>query len=49
MNISPISTLSDEELEAKVKELEEKLANELGYVKVEPKILPPANDDPKVQ
>ena len=35
-----------------IKELEEKLANSLDYVKVkpgEPQILPPAKDDPKVQ
>jgi len=38
--------VSDEELGAKIKELEHRLATELGYVKVEPKILPPA-DDPK--
>jgi hypothetical protein len=42
---SPYKDLSDEELEAKVKELEQKLAKELGYVKVEPQILPPAEDD----
>jgi hypothetical protein len=31
--------VSDEDLEKQIKELEEKLAKDLGYVKVEPKIL----------
>jgi len=49
---NPYKHLSDEQLEAQIKELEEKLANSLDYVKVkpgEPQILPPAKDDPKVQ
>ena len=37
--------MSDEDLEKKVKELEIKL----GYRPREPEVLPPANDDPKVQ
>src|SRR5215469_15407759 len=45
---NPYKHMSDEEVEAKIKELEQKLAKDLGYVKVEPKILPPA-DDPQVQ
>jgi hypothetical protein len=46
---SPYKHLSDEQLNAKIKELEAKLAADLGYVKVEPKILPPADDKDKVQ
>jgi hypothetical protein len=36
---------SDEEINTRIKELEEKL----GYQRVEPKVLPPASDDAKVQ
>ena len=46
---SPFKNMTHEELEAQIKELEEKLAKDLGYVKVEPQVLPPADDDPKVQ
>jgi hypothetical protein len=50
---NPYKHLSDEQLEAQIKELEQKLANDLGYVKVEPQvepqILPPAKADPKLQ
>jgi hypothetical protein len=46
---NPYKHLSDEELEAKIKDLEQRLAKDLGYVKAEPQILPPAKDDPKVQ
>jgi hypothetical protein len=41
--------VSDEDLEKQIKELEEKLAKDLGYVKVEPQLLPPADDEKKVQ
>jgi hypothetical protein len=46
---SPYKHLSDEELNAKIKELEERLAKDLGYVKAEPQILPPADKDSKIQ
>jgi len=42
---SPYEGQSDADLEAKVRELEEKL----GYRPREPKILPPVSDDSKVQ
>jgi hypothetical protein len=40
---SPYKDLSDEDLEVRIRELEEKL----GYRSPEPKILPPASDDSK--
>ena len=46
---SQFKHLINEQLDAKIKELEEKLAADLGYVKVEPKILPPADDKDKIQ
>jgi hypothetical protein len=47
---NPYKHLSDEQLNERIKELEERLAKDLGYIKVEsqPQILPPAKDD-KVQ
>lgn len=42
---SPYKDLSNEELEAKIKQIEK----ELGYVKAEPQLLPPADDESKVQ